>query len=52
GLRGIWISVFNSISAFCNAGMDIIGENSLMDYAENPIPATAAAKNTMNTESA
>ena len=37
GLRGIWISVFNSISAFCNAGMDIIGENSLMDYAENPI---------------
>ena len=23
GARGIWISVFNSISAFCNAGMDI-----------------------------
>ena len=24
GLRGIWISVFNSVSAFCNAGIDII----------------------------
>ena len=37
GLRGIWISVFNAISAFCNAGMDIIGENSLCDYATNPL---------------
>ena len=37
GAKGIWISVFNSISAFCNAGIDIIGENSLMDYATNPI---------------
>ena len=37
GARGIWISVFNAVSAFCNAGMDIIGENSLMDYATNPI---------------
>ena len=37
GLRGIWISVFTSISAFCNAGIDIIGENSLCDYATNPI---------------
>lgn len=36
GLRGIWISVFNSISAFCNAGIDVIGENSLCDYALNP----------------
>ena len=27
GARGIWISVFNSISAFCNAGIDIIAEN-------------------------
>lgn len=36
GARGIWISVFTSISAFCNAGIDIIGENSLMDYATNP----------------
>lgn len=37
GAKGIWISVFNSISAFCNAGIDIIGENSLCDYALNPM---------------
>jgi len=37
GLKGIWISVFNSVSAFCNAGIDIIGENSLCDYATNPV---------------
>jgi trk system potassium uptake protein TrkH len=37
GARGIWISVFNAVSAFCNAGMDIIGENSLMDYATSPM---------------
>lgn len=37
GFKGIWFSVFNSISAFCNAGIDILGENSLCDYALNPI---------------
>ncbi|MBO5415362.1 MAG: potassium transporter KtrB [Clostridia bacterium] len=37
GARGIWISVFNSVSAFCNAGLDIIAENSLCDYATNPL---------------
>ena len=37
GVKGIWISVFTSISAFCNAGIDIIGENSLCGYATNPI---------------
>lgn len=36
GLRGIWISVFTSVSAFCNAGIDIIGPNSLCDYALDP----------------
>ena len=35
--KGIWISVFNSVSAFCNAGIDIIAENSLCDYATNPL---------------
>lgn len=35
--RGIWISIFNSISAFCNAGIDIIGENSLVPYVDNPL---------------
>ena len=37
GLRGIWISIFNSVSAFCNAGIDIISENSLCEYTLNPI---------------
>lgn len=37
GVKGIWISIFNSISAFCNAGIDIISEDSLCDYALNPM---------------
>ena len=37
GPKGIWISVFHSISAFCNAGIDIISENSLCDYVRNPV---------------
>ena len=37
GVRGIWISVFTSISAFCNAGIDIIGEVSLCNYAYHPL---------------
>lgn len=37
GMKGIWISIFNSISAFCNAGIDIISENSLCDYTINPM---------------
>ena len=37
GAKGVWISVFTSISAFCNAGIDIIAENSLCDYTLNPI---------------
>lgn len=35
GLRGIWISVFHSVSAFCNAGIDILGPTSLEPYASN-----------------
>lgn len=27
GLKGIWFSVFHSISAFCNAGFDITGDS-------------------------
>ena len=30
--RGIWYSVFHSVSAFCNAGIDIIGDSSLIPY--------------------
>lgn len=37
GIRGIWISIFNSVSAFCNAGIDIIAKNSLCDYATHPL---------------
>ena len=37
GAKGIWISVFTSVSAFCNAGIDIIAENSLCNYVLNPI---------------
>lgn len=37
GLRGIWISIFNAVSAFCNAGMDVISENSLYAYVHNPV---------------
>ena len=35
--HGIWYSVFNAISAFCNAGIDLLGENSLADYVTNPL---------------
>jgi len=37
GARGIWIAVFTSVSAFCNAGLDVIAENSLCNYAANPL---------------
>ncbi len=35
-VRGIWISIFTSISAFCNAGIDIIGPDSLIGYQQDP----------------
>lgn len=37
GTRGIWISVFHSVSAFCNAGIDIVSENSFCAYVRDPI---------------
>ena len=43
GAKGIWISIFTSISAFCNAGIDIIGSVSLIDYATNPIINTVTS---------
>ena len=30
--RGIWFSIFHSISAFCNAGFDLLGANSMIPY--------------------
>ncbi len=35
--RGIWVSVFTAISAFCNAGMDILGPDSLTPYRDDPM---------------
>ncbi len=37
GPKGIWISVFHAVSAFCNAGMDIIAQDSLCRYVHNPV---------------
>ncbi|MCR5342408.1 MAG: potassium transporter TrkH [Butyrivibrio sp.] len=37
GPVGVWYSFFNSISAFCNAGIDILGSDSLMSYSSNPL---------------
>jgi len=37
GWKGIWISLFNSVSAFCNAGMDIFAEDSLCSYVFHPM---------------
>ena len=39
--KGIWLSVFTSISAFCNAGFDLNGSHgefsSMMPYMDNPV---------------
>ena len=32
GGKGIWMSVFHSISAFCNAGFDILGTGSTIPF--------------------
>jgi len=41
GLKGIWLAVFHSISAFCNAGFDLMGTtspfSSLTAYAAHPV---------------
>ena len=33
--RGIWFSIFHSISAFCNAGFDLMGANSISVYSND-----------------
>ncbi len=35
-LRGIWYGVFHAVSAFCNAGVDLLGDSSLAAYVGNP----------------
>ncbi|MDY3845708.1 MAG: potassium transporter TrkG [Eubacteriales bacterium] len=42
GPQGIWMAVFHSVSAFCNAGFDIMGTSSgefssFTSYATNPV---------------
>ena len=41
GAKGIWLAVFHSISAFCNAGFDLMGTkspySSLTFYADHPV---------------
>jgi trk system potassium uptake protein TrkH len=37
GLTSFYYAIFHSISAFCNAGFDIIGEQSLIPFASNVI---------------
>ncbi len=36
GIKGIFYSIFHAISAFCNAGFDILGENSLEMFNATP----------------
>ena len=38
--RGIWASVFNAVSAFCNAGLDVLGPDSLALYRGDPLVLT------------
>ena len=35
GAKGIWYAVFHAVSAFCNAGIDLIGSDSLIPYVHN-----------------
>lgn len=41
GVKGLWMALFHSISAFCNAGFDLMGArasfSSLTSYAEEPV---------------
>ena len=36
-VKGIWYGIFHSVSAFCNAGIDILGDDSLAGYVTNPL---------------
>jgi len=35
-LKGLWAACFQSVSAFCNAGMDVTGPNSMMEFRDSP----------------
>lgn len=34
-IKGVWFSIFHSVSAFCNAGLDIIGETGYAPYVHS-----------------
>ena len=36
-VKGIAYAVFHAVSAFCNAGIDILGDSSFIRYAANPV---------------
>lgn len=36
-IEGVCISVFTSVSAFCNAGIDLIGSSGFVPYLTNPL---------------
>lgn len=46
-IRGVWYALFHSISAFCNAGFDLMGIkapfSSLTDYAAQPVVSIVIA---------
>ena len=37
GSKAIYLGVFHSISAYCNAGFDVFGTGSLSEYASSPV---------------
>ncbi len=42
GIKGVWMAFFHSVSAFCNAGFDLMGTKeapfvSVMSYSGNPV---------------
>ncbi|MGI6182375.1 MAG: TrkH family potassium uptake protein, partial [Agathobaculum sp.] len=46
-IKGVWYALFHAISAFCNAGFDLMGVkapfSSLTDYAGNPVVSIVIA---------
>ncbi len=33
--KGLWAAIFQSVSAFCNAGMDVVGPNSMIEFRDS-----------------
>ncbi len=33
--KGLWASIFQAVSAFCNAGMDVVGPNSMIEFRDS-----------------